>query len=82
VECDGVYSREYQQFYDDGNSGCTTVKKIWEDSHKKNSESGDNSTEMSIDINCTCCSNFKTWTNRHPLDTQKLRELKFLFTTK
>lgn len=70
MECAGIYDRKYQEFYTDGNSGCTTAKKLWEDNRKKSNRSSINITS----INCVCCSNYKTWTQKHTLDAQKLKE--------
>ena len=70
MECAGVYDRKYQEFYYDGNSGCMTAKKLWEDSRKESNRSNVKITN----INCTCCTTYKTWAQKHTLDAQKLKE--------
>ena len=70
MECAGVYDRKYQELYYDGNSGCTTAKKLWEDSRKESNRSNVKITN----INCTCCTTYKTWARKHTLDAQKLKE--------
>jgi len=70
-----VYDRKYRELYDDGNSGCTTPKKIWEDSRKKGSGGCSNFNTDVPSINCTCCTNYRAWLQRHPEDAQKLKEV-------
>ena len=69
VECAGVYDRKYEQFYNDGSSGCTTVKKLWE-MHREATNDPDGTT-----VNCSCCEEYRIWKESHPTDFQKLKEI-------
>ena len=68
VECAGVYDWKYEQFYNDGSSGCTTVKKLWEIHREATDPDG-------ITANCSCCEEYRIWKESYPTDIQKLKEI-------
>ena len=55
VTCQGLHDRKFEVLYDDGNSGATTSKKLWIDSHAGSGlvYSSDKSKQMKT--HSTCC---------------------------
>ena len=69
VACAGVYDWIYKQLYDDGNSGCTTAKKLWEN-HRLAENDPDG-----ITVNCNCCKQHEVWKESHSIDFQRFKDI-------
>jgi len=69
VKCAGVYNQKYEELYNDGSSGCTTAKKLWEN-HRQAANN-----PYGVTINCGCCEEYRIWKESHPTDFQRLKNM-------
>ena len=61
--------QKYEELYNDGSSGCTTAKKLWE-GHRQVVNNPDG-----VAINCGCCEEYRIWKESHPTDFQRLKDM-------